>query len=361
MIPSLLHSCLAMALVSVVWGSANANGQVYVTRRTTADLPFAPDVFRYDLGGQLVATGPNCCSSTWYEGVTVADQRVFVADWTMGIGRIFQFDLELQTVAELVGFDRQLGYTLPTGLATGPDGSLFAAGMAYPSPSPRGQIFRFDADTGQSIGSEPFVALGAGGLRVPFDLEFGPDGNLYVSDRGFDSSLFTEDPGPGRVLRFDGQTGAFIDEFIRFVDRSPTGLAFLPTGVLLVASGNQVLRFDPDGSFLGNLVDDPSPVALDLRDIELGPGGDLLAASPGFHTVLRYRATDGSRVGEFTRGGRAEFGFSSPQYLWAQSTSIPEPADGGRIVGTTLALLVIGTCSVVGRRSRGRTVATVLS
>jgi DNA-binding beta-propeller fold protein YncE len=40
-------------------------------------------------------------------------------------------------------------------------------------------------------------------MTSPRDVKFGPDGNLYVAD-------FTTHS----VLRFNGQTGAFIDTFI---------------------------------------------------------------------------------------------------------------------------------------------------
>ncbi len=61
-------------------------------------------------------------------------------------------------------------------------------------------VIRIDRDTGTIIGD--FVAPSSGGLQLPSGLAYGPDGNLYVSD------------GPnGKVLRYNGRTGAFIDLF----------------------------------------------------------------------------------------------------------------------------------------------------
>ncbi len=60
-------------------------------------------------------------------------------------------------------------------------------------------MIRYNGQTGAAMGT---FASG-NGLVAPGGLAFGPDGELYVSD--FAS---------GSVLRFDGETGAFIDTFI---------------------------------------------------------------------------------------------------------------------------------------------------
>ncbi|MFQ5502716.1 MAG: hypothetical protein ACE5EQ_10515, partial [Phycisphaerae bacterium] len=58
---------------------------------------------------------------------------------------------------------------------------------------------------------------GGGGLDSAIGLAFGPDGNLYVSNASTDE-----------VLRYDGQTGVFIDVFASggSLD-SPSGLVFI--------------------------------------------------------------------------------------------------------------------------------------
>src|ERR1051326_4793481 len=70
----------------------------------------------------------------------------------------------------------------------------------------------------------------AGGLQGTHGLDIGPDGNLYVCNRYHDS-----------ILRYDGATGAFLDEFVPAGPSSgglsiPIGLVFGPDGCLYVSS-----------------------------------------------------------------------------------------------------------------------------
>lgn len=67
-----------------------------------------------------------------------------------------------------------------------------------------------------------------GGLAQGFGLTFRPDGNLYVV------SLYTK-----KVVRFNGQTGEFIDIFVQPASgglTAPTALVFGPDGHLYVNS-----------------------------------------------------------------------------------------------------------------------------
>jgi hypothetical protein len=55
---------------------------------------------------------------------------------------------------------------------------------------------------------DAFVSEGSGGLSIPTGPLFGPDGNLYIR------SVPYLDGGPGTVKRYDGTTGAYIDDFV---------------------------------------------------------------------------------------------------------------------------------------------------
>jgi DNA-binding beta-propeller fold protein YncE len=117
-------------------------------------------------------------------------------------------------------------------VAFGPDGNLYAASA--------GPIRRYDIVTGQLI--DAFTK--GHDLAETRGIAFGPDGNLYVSN--YDSAN-----NKGEIVRFDGQTGAFIDVYVpngRGGLQQPYKLAFGPTGELFVANwtaldGNNILKF----------------------------------------------------------------------------------------------------------------------
>ncbi|MCH8275214.1 MAG: PEP-CTERM sorting domain-containing protein, partial [Armatimonadetes bacterium] len=64
-----------------------------------------------------------------------------------------------------------------------------------------GSVRRYNGATGAFI--DEFVPHGSGGLSAPQGLLFGPDDNLYVASQNTDN-----------VLRYDGTTGVFIDQFV---------------------------------------------------------------------------------------------------------------------------------------------------
>jgi len=117
----------------------------------------------------------------------------------------------------------------PAGIAFGPDGNFYVVEFASGANN---AILRFDGNTGAFI--EEFVPDGGGGMSRAATITFGPDGSLYVVDSS-------------AVYRFHGLTGAFMDIFIPqelggIVN--PTRLTFEGNQAFLVSSGtDQVMRF----------------------------------------------------------------------------------------------------------------------
>ena len=143
-------------------------------------------------------------------------------------------------------------------------------------------VFRVDGDTGAV---SPFVSSGSGGLNTPDGLSYGPDGNLYVA-----SALTSQ------ILRFDGQTGDFIDVFASTNINRAGFIAFRPDGLLYVCNGDgRITRHNgTTGEFVDVFAQDPNlsfPVGLAWQ------GNHVYATdfnAPG--NVVRLDATTGAFV-----------------------------------------------------------------
>ena len=144
-------------------------------------------------------------------------------------------------------------------------------------------VVAFDERTGRYLG--PFIASGSGGLSEPDAISFGPDGQLYVSSgRSTDESA---------VLRYDADTGVFVDRFARGGGLTrPYGHAWGPDGLLYVSSfsSDQILRYDArTGAFVDEFAHgtgEPGS-ANGPNGLAFGPDGAL------------YVTTEGSVRGEF--------------------------------------------------------------
>ncbi len=160
------------------------------------------------------------------------------------------------------------------------------------------RVLRYHAETAEFI--DTFVPAGSGGLDGPMTLVFGSDGHLYVTCGPTMQGLRHN----GRVLRYDGETGDFIDVFVSPVS-SPIGLAFGPDGNLYVGNFHDasVHRFDGStGETLGTFVASHAGGLDYVNSLTFGPDGNLYVTGTWDGKVLRYDGETGEFIDIFASG-----------------------------------------------------------
>ena len=166
-----------------------------------------------------------------------------------------------------------------TDLEFAPDGRLFVTGGAGGS----GVLYKVAA------GGGPAVVLVDSGLYAPWGLRFGPDGDLYVADRGDPTR-----PGAGSIVTIPapGQTQLFK----RGLD-APTGIIFDRDGNLYVALSRQakVVKIAGDGTLTDYAKGIGAGASEPIGQLQIDKAGNLYAAAgpsiwkvaPGGRTVSK--------------------------------------------------------------------------
>ncbi len=182
------------------------------------------------------------------------------------------------------------------GMDFGPDGNL------YVSDHFASRVLRYDGSTGSFIGI--FVASGSGGLDDAELIKFGPDEDLYVCSAN-----------DGSVMRYSGTTGALLPGPLgalgtaQFVTpgsgglSNPHDLAYGPDGNLYVASfgSSAVIQYDgTTGAFLSQFVAAGVPSA---HGVGFGGDDNLYVASFGSSGIAHFDGSNGSPLGNFVAPG----------------------------------------------------------
>ncbi|MCX7014801.1 MAG: hypothetical protein NTW86_20010 [Candidatus Sumerlaeota bacterium] len=190
----------------------------------------------------------------------------------------------------------------PTGVCFDAQGGLVVADCHYARLlfyTPDGQFERQFGEYGEAPGQMIF----------PTGVALGPDGALYVTERG----------GRDRVQKFSPD-GAFLQEWGGFGDQPgqfmrPMGLAFDDRGRLWVAdAGNHRLQiFDTEGNVLRAFGQrGKAPGEFDYPyDVAAGPGGVMLVVEYGNNRV-QFVSPGGASLGVLGAAGREPGQFASP-------------------------------------------------
>ena len=159
----------------------------------------------------------------------------------------------------------------------------------------RSDIKRYNRETGAFMGQ--FAKLP---LSAPKYMEYGPDGNIYVTGNG---------AGDNRVIRVNAQTGSVMDDFVSTGSGGLTagqGLVF-HEGFLYVSDGTaaRVLRYDAEnGGFEGEFVSTTDNGGLNNpHSLRFGADGHLYVASRGSNAVKRYDGSSGAYMDDFIPPG----------------------------------------------------------
>jgi hypothetical protein len=192
------------------------------------------------------------------------------------------------------------GLNSPWDLAFSAPDASFPDGCLYVSSVNSGQVLRYDAVTGA------FVGVVASGLSNPGGLTFGSDGSLYIANQlaneilqESSSALDQSQPPPSTVFVSPGSGG---------LSRARNAV-FGPDGNLYVASQatNQVLRYNGQtGAFIDVFATQTNTTAFPYW-MEFGPDGYLYATeatpgSPSNQSMVRLNATTGALVDTYALG-----------------------------------------------------------
>src|SRR5262249_27047674 len=183
-------------------------------------------------------------------------------------------------------------------------------------------VLQYRGTTGAFLNT--FVASGSGGLSLPNDLVFGPDGNLYVPSQFSDT-----------VLRYNGTTGALIDVVVTARSgglTQPLVARFGPDGNLYVSSyaTNQVLRYHgPSGGHPGAFLDAYVPAGggglSNPTGMTFGPDGYLYVSSRGTNSVLRTKQAVAGAASTVTLTAKDSFGNVAAGYRGTVHASSSDP------------------------------------
>lgn len=228
-----------------------------VFERTPSAVTYNDQVLRFDAKtGEFIDVylPPDAALNGPHGMAFTKEGNLFVA--TRFSSNLLIYDGESRDVQQVVvengeymlaeGITPGLSFRDTNTIALGPDGGV------YVSSYETGDVFAFDEETGVLL--DRFVSGEDDGhpMQHPHNVLFGPDGNLYVTN-------VTEEAHHS-VLRFDGDTGEYMDVFVDGQEPwigYPSDIMFMPDGnlVLVDCAAGAVLRYDGvTGEFMNMLV-----------------------------------------------------------------------------------------------------------
>jgi outer membrane protein assembly factor BamB len=251
--------------------------------------------------GNPLDAGPFISGLAGPRGLLIDGTDLLVVNQNAGLksaGEVLAFDAATGApLGALIAPEDKNAPFVPRGIIHGLSGDLFVANLTTANGSSHGELLRFNAATGELIGSS-----GPQGFKNkeyhPRGVVFGPDGLLYAS-------VFTslKTGLGGAVLRFDPE-GSFLDVFVEdeggvgHLNR-PEGLVFGPDGMLYITSfraapgdTDAIRIYDPTGAYAGqiDLYDPATEPRAFAQALLFGPNGKLFVPLTSSGEVRRYNS-----------------------------------------------------------------------
>ncbi|MBX3437770.1 MAG: hypothetical protein KF861_09785 [Planctomycetaceae bacterium] len=163
-------------------------------------------------------------------------------------------------------------------------------------------VFKFDphGDLLMTLGEPNQPGLGQQQFNKPTDVNFGPEGELYVTD-GYGNSRVVKFTSKGEFVTTWGDAGSGPGQF-----NSPHAVVIDPQGRVVIADrdNNRIQIFDPSGKLLETWTGfTPFGVALDADGVMFvadGKAQKILQLDEAGHVVQSWGGERGTAAGEFS-------------------------------------------------------------
>lgn len=304
-----------LATVALVVVSSAARADLFGLTFSDA---FGPTVARFSDEGRYLGTVP----ASYGEGLggldAAADGRLYFVSNTLGTGSLIAMDPPYTQAS--TSFISAQGLEIPIGLTVDAAGRAYVASNQFSSRGLTG-VFRYDPVSRATTFIPARAANGSLG-----NVAVAPNGDVFVG------RLYGVLPQPPEVERYDRQTGAFLGAFVPDATRSSySDLEFGPDGNLYVATNAGINRYRPTGEFVDTFI----PAAAGASDFAFGGDGLVYVNSPATHTVLRYDSATGLLHDVFI----PPEGYGAAGVLSSITVVVPEPAPAALLLAWLLPAL----------------------
>jgi DNA-binding beta-propeller fold protein YncE len=210
-------------------------------------------------------------------------------------------------------------FRMPHGLSIDVEDNVWVTDVA------RNQVFKFSHEGTllMVLGEDGIEGWDDSHFAKPTDVEFGPDGTVYVSD-GYENCRIVKFTPDGQYLREWGECGEALGQF-----KLPHDLAVDRQGRVYVADreNDRIQVFDPEGEFIAGWHSEGKwrPYGLSVSSIKeeiyVADGGEQSSRVPDRSAVVVLDFS-GNQVAKFGRHG-----YQAGQFVMAHDISVGKDGD----------------------------------